>query len=96
MSEYVSSNGELPDSTWEPASVATQYVSGVTWDGSKITATATNIATGIDGETITLTPAAPVDGVIASWGCGGSIPAQFRPGSCQAAAGAVTPEPTDP
>ncbi|MCK9502644.1 MAG: pilin [Porticoccaceae bacterium] len=65
---------------------ATQYVSSVVngTDGV-ITATATNTGNGeVDGQTITLTPTiVEADGVITVWVCEGTIPAQFRPGSCQ-------------
>ena len=96
LAEYVAGNNALPTAAqFTPESNATQYVSGITWDGTAITATATNIGTGIDGQTITLTPnAANVgNGIVSSWTCAGSIPSQFRPGTCQGAAAAPAPAP---
>ena len=92
VSEYVASHNELPGAGWYDSDtfVPTKYVSALSvGDDGVITATAQDIATGIDGETITLTPNATAaeleGGVIASWVCEGSIPSQFRPGSCQGA-----------
>jgi type IV pilus assembly protein PilA len=86
ISEFVANKNALPTAAqYTPNSVATQYVSGITWDGTRVTATATNIGTGVDGNTITLTPSAAqvANGVVNSWTCAGSIPSQYRPGSCQ-------------
>lgn len=89
VSEYVASNGSLPPATWESGTGAvTQYVSSVTWDGSRIAAVAQGISSDVNGQNITLTPGTldTANNVIPSWACGGSIPAKFRPGSCQGAA----------
>lgn len=94
LSEYVASNNALPTSAqWAPESNATQYVSGVTWDGTTITATAQGISSEVNGQTITLTPSATnvATGVVSSWTCGGSIPAKFRPGSCKGVAAPAAP-----
>ena len=86
VSEYVASNNALPGEDWKPDFVATKYVSGVTWNGTQIVATARGIGdTLIDGQTITLTPSGDGStGVIPEWACGGSIDTKYRPGSCQA------------
>lgn len=96
VSEYVASNNELPDADWDDDTtfVATQYVSDVEWDGTKIVATATNIAADVNTKTIELTPSSAnaANGVVSNWSCGGSIPAKYRPGSCSAAAGEAPDE----
>jgi type IV pilus assembly protein PilA len=86
ISEFVANNNALPTAAqYTPTSVATQYVSGITWNGTTVTATAQGIAADVNGQTITLTPSAAsaANGVVDAWDCGGSIPAQYRPGSCQ-------------
>ncbi|GAB3378727.1 pilin [Lysobacter fragariae] len=87
ISEYVANHNALPTAAqYAPNSVATQYVASITWDGTVVTATAQNIGAGVDGATITLTPSAAKaasDGIVDAWTCAGSIPPQFRPGSCQ-------------
>lgn len=90
VAEYVAGAGELPPGTWTPASEATQYVASVGWDGTSITATSQNIPD-VTG-TITLTPDEPAAGatVISRWVCDGTIPSQYRPGTCQGDTGATT------
>jgi len=91
VAEYVSSNNDLPDGSWEGYEAQTsKYVEKVEWDGSKIVATAQGIADGIDGETIELSATQGDNGTV-DWSCGGSIDAKFRPGSCQGAAAGSTP-----
>jgi len=82
IAEYVSAEGTLPtgtDVTIE--NQASQYVASVGWDGAAITATSQNLPS-VTG-TITLTPAPVVNGQIPEWTCGGTIPAQYRPTTCQ-------------
>ena len=77
----------------ESATATSQYVASVATnaDGA-ITVSAQGIATGVDGETITLTPTnsggttltvAAIPTQIYGWVCAGSIPTNFRPGSCR-------------
>lgn len=81
IAEWVSQNSSLPSGTQVTIeNQASKYVSGVAWSGTQVTATSQNLP--ITG-TIVLTPATPVNGQIPSWGCGGSIAAQYRPTSCQ-------------
>lgn len=80
VAEYAASMGSLPPSTWQPESQSSKYVSGVAWDGSKITATSQNIP-GVTG-TITLTATLGANQQV-DWACSGSIPPKYRPGSCQ-------------
>lgn len=88
-----SSTGSLPGANgWgcESTSASSQYVASIATDGNGvITVTAQNI-TGVTG-TITLTPYAgptgttvpTAGGSIGRWVCDGTIPAQYRPGSCR-------------
>jgi type IV pilus assembly protein PilA len=83
------STGSLPTGgNWgcESASSTSKYVASIaTSDAGVITVTAQAFGDStIDGSTITLTPSTlTVGSPIASWACGGSIPAKFRPGSCK-------------
>jgi type IV pilus assembly protein PilA len=61
----------------------TKYVSGVTWNGTLITAVATAAEPKISGLNITLTPVANASATQLSWTCGGSIDAKYRPSSCK-------------
>ena len=83
IAEAAQVNSALP--TTASVSIATQaskYVSSVTWDGSKIIATATG-DTKISGSTIEL--AATFDSATGqvAWVCGGSIDGKYRPASCK-------------
>ena len=83
------SSGSLPTAgTWgcESASSTSKYVASIaTSDAGVITVTAQGFSDAtVDGSTITLTPSTLTVGQpIASWTCGGSIPAKLRPGSCK-------------
>ena len=83
------SSGSLPTAgNWgcESASSTSKYVASIaTSDAGVITVTAQAFGdTTIDTATITLTPSTLTVGQpIASWACGGTIPAKFRPGSCK-------------
>ncbi|MEI6732682.1 MAG: pilin [Comamonadaceae bacterium] len=81
ITEAAASLGALPAT----ASVSinnqvSKYVSGVTWNGTVVTATATGDAS-ITGSTITLTPTLTSGQV--TWVCSGTILAKYRPASCQ-------------
>ena len=85
VAEFVASNGDFPGSGWEPQNSMSQFVGSTTWDEGtmQIQAVARSLNGGITGN-ITLT------GMIISatslqvnWTCDGSIPTQYRPGSCQ-------------
>ncbi|MCL6712124.1 pilin [Pseudomonas sp. R2.Fl] len=87
VAEHAASTGSLPPATWTGfAPQVSNYVSGVAWNGSFITATAQNIADDVDGSTIQLVPTLASDTGQVNWACGGSIPANYRPSTCQAAA----------
>ena len=90
ISEYVaatnSGSGSIPVDLVE--NNATQYVASVTnADTGVITATAATGAGALPAAaagTITLSPTIDAaNGVITAWDCGGTIPAEYRPGSCQ-------------
>jgi type IV pilus assembly protein PilA len=88
VTEYVQLNNSLPSDASDVLcqSQETQYVSGVSWTGSQIVATATSSddlgAAG--GLNVTLAPTANSSlSNVASWECSGSIPPQFLPGSCK-------------
>ena len=80
VAEFVSSNnGTLPDATQASCTtVATAYVSGLTYAAGVIT-----VASTVPGATgnITLT-ANPVTGAV-DWLCGGTVLAQYLPSSCR-------------
>ena len=61
---------------------ASKYVSGVSWDGTVVTATATGDAN-INASTITLTPTYVSTTGIVTWVCSGTILAKYRPSSCK-------------
>ena len=79
VAEYVASRGACPTANILPTQTST-YVSGVANAGCVITATSQAIP-GVSG-TITLTGTQGTSDVV-TWVCGGSIPAKFRPGTCQ-------------
>lgn len=90
-----SATGSLPDAgDWgcESTSASSQFVASIGTDANGvITVTAQNIGSDVDTKTITLTPyvgdtgtTAPAAGdQIGRWVCGGTIPNNFRPGSCR-------------
>src|SRR3546814_10090944 len=55
VAEYAASNNALPTTAqFTPEDQASDYVSGIAWDGTTITVTAQGIGSGVDTETITL------------------------------------------
>ncbi|MFN0182761.1 MAG: pilin [Aquabacterium sp.] len=82
IAEYVNTNGGLPDAgSVSIESQVSKFVSGVAWNGTVVTVTATAVEANISGATITLTPT-PLNGQL-TWVCSGSILAKYRPSSCQ-------------
>ena len=61
-----------------------KYVGGVTYEDGIITATATDAVGGSvsEGDTITLTGVKAENGQV-DWTCSGTIPAKYRPATCQ-------------
>lgn len=60
-----------------------QYVTALQWTGTAIQATVGGVAADVNGNTIVLTPSNVANGKIGGWTCGGSVPSQYRPGTCQ-------------
>ena len=81
VAEYAAGTGSLPNASWVPETQSSKYVSGLTWNGSVITATSQNIP-GVTGN-ITLTATMNSATQQVTWVCNGSIPAKYRPGTCQ-------------
>jgi len=84
IAEYANTQNALPGAnSADIQSQASTYVSGVTWDGTKVVAEARGFNdTTIDTETIELTPTLTSNGQL-TWVCAGSIPAKYRPSSCK-------------
>jgi type IV pilus assembly protein PilA len=61
-----------------------KYVGGVTYAAGVITATATAAVGGTvaAGDTVTLTGTKAANGQV-DWDCGGTVPAKYRPSTCQ-------------
>ena len=98
-----STSATLPDAnSWgcgETASASSKYVASIaTSNVGIVTVVAQNVATGVNGLTLTLSPFTTVDtagvltnalantsvGVkIAGWKCSGTIPSKYRPASCR-------------
>ncbi len=83
ITEAAAALGSLPAAGTVSVSINNQtstYVSGVAWDGTKVTATARGDSS-ITGSTVTLT-ATLTSGQV-TWACSGTILAKYRPASCQ-------------
>jgi type IV pilus assembly protein PilA len=80
IAEYVNASGALPPATYAIDTQSSKYVSGITWDGTKIVATAAGDSS-ITASTIELTGAA--SGGQVTWTCSGTIQAKYRPSSCK-------------
>lgn len=63
------------------AGQSSDYVAGVAWNGSAVTVTARG-DTNLVGLTVVMTAEYGANGQV-TWRCGGSIPAKYRPPSCQ-------------
>lgn len=84
ISEAASTLGALPASDYSVPTQTSQYVSGVTWDGQYITATAKTLGGGVSsGQTITLEAVYNSTTGQVTWTCSGTIAAKFRPSSCR-------------
>ncbi len=83
IAEFANTNNALPSSSYAVETQASKYVASVTWDGTRITATAQGIKpTDVDGNTITLTPTLLANGQL-NWGCAGTVVEKYRPSSCR-------------
>jgi len=81
VAEYVASNSGACPPVGTVANTTSTFVSGVVNDAACVI-TATSIVPGAAG-TITLTGTVDPNTYAVDWVCGGTVPAQFRPGSCQ-------------
>ncbi|OWQ88474.1 hypothetical protein CDN99_16605 [Roseateles aquatilis] len=85
IQEFYTVKSSIPSSTQIPTdNIKSQYVTSVSWDGTKVTATAQGIGTGIDTKTITLTPTVTTGGESLNWACDTTIDKKFVPASCKA------------
>ena len=83
VAEAAATYGSLPSSAqFTAVNQVSAYVSGVSWNGTLITATAKG-DTNITASTITLTPSIDSSTSVLSWTCSGSINTKYRPSSCK-------------
>ena len=83
VAEAAATYSALPTTaSFTPVSQISKYVSGVAWNGTLITATATGDGK-ITGQTITMTPLLDTSTGVVTWTCGGSIDQKYRPSSCK-------------
>ena len=83
VAEAAATYGSLPSSTqFTAVNQVSKYVSGVTWNGTLVTANAIG-DTNITGSTITLTPVIDTSTSVLTWTCAGTIIAKYRPSSCK-------------
>lgn len=84
ISEAAAVAGAMPTASQVTIETTTsKYVASLAYSGGVITATARDTGNAsVNNQTITLTGTATANGTV-DWVCGGSIPAKFRPASCQ-------------
>ena len=83
VAEAAATYGALPATgSYTPVNQASKYVSGVSWDGTTVTASGTG-DTKITGSTITMTPTLDASTSVLTWVCGGTIDLKYRPASCK-------------
>ena len=83
VAEAAATYSALPlTASFVPVSQVSKYVSGVTWNGTLITATATGDSK-ISTSTITMTPTLDASTGVVTWVCGGTIDQKYRPSSCK-------------
>lgn len=82
VTEYAQVNNTLPADITAAGctSQVTSYVSGLDVAAGVITVTLTNIATGADGKTISLSPDGPP---ISTWSCSTTACTKFVPAQCR-------------
>ncbi len=87
VSEYASAENALPGAgSIGVTSQVSDYVTGVDWastaaDTITVAVGGTNEAT-VDGQSIDIVASLGAQGQV-TWACGGSVPAQYRPATCQ-------------
>jgi len=83
IAEFFASNGEMPDNNYEVNPQTSKFVESMDWDGTNIIANSKSLNGNTEGN-IQLRAAPNTSTLTIQWTCGGTIPSQFRPGSCQA------------
>jgi type IV pilus assembly protein PilA len=85
VAEYAQTNGALPTSAQLTVQTqASKYVTSVSWDGTKIIATAQGTGnSGVDTKTIELSAVFVSSNGQVTWTCAGSIDSKYRPASCK-------------
>jgi type IV pilus assembly protein PilA len=81
IAEWFQSKSTMPGAGSITSDTRSKYVASVSWDGSKITATAQGDVK-IAGSTVTLAAATISNGQI-NWTCGGTINTKYLPASCK-------------
>ena len=83
VAEAAAAYNTLPtQASYTPVNQVSKYVSGVTWDGSVITVTATGELK-IASSTIIMTPTLDASTSVLTWACSGTIDLKYRPASCK-------------
>jgi type IV pilus assembly protein PilA len=82
VSEAAQVQGAMPSGSFTVDTQASTYVASVSYTSPTITATAQNLGAADAVGTITLTGAFQTNGQVL-WTCSGTIPAKYRPASCQ-------------
>jgi|SRR5665647_3820219 len=83
IAEWAQTKGSLPGSGSIVSDATSTYVKSVTWDGTKVIATATNKEPKIDTKTIEMSAAFNSTTGQVIWTCGGTIDVKYRPASCR-------------
>ena len=84
VAEHYATYSAMPAAaSFTPVNQVSKWVSGVTWNGSVITATASTNDTKISGSTVVLTPAPDSTTGVLTWACAGTIDTKYRPASCK-------------
>jgi type IV pilus assembly protein PilA len=83
VAEFFQTFGRMPSTaSVSIQSQSSKYVSSVAWDGTRITASGTNLGASDATGTITMAPSDAGNGVL-NWTCGGTISPKYRPSSCK-------------
>jgi len=83
VAEFFQTKSALPSAgSVVLTSQTSTYVSALSWNGTAIVATATNLGATDATGTVTMTPADAGGGVL-NWTCAGTLPKKYRPASCK-------------
>ncbi|WP_019593419.1 pilin [Thioalkalivibrio sp. ALM2T] len=81
ISEYASTEGQLPPNDYAVQNQTSDYVASLSWDGTDIIVASQSLSAGATGN-IQLRPTINANNQV-TWQCGGTIGEQFRPASCR-------------